>query len=129
MRGTARLLFAYDIGLWVDLDRCEKSLAGADRDAGIRHARRAPADIRFDAPPVRLQQEGEAHSLRGGRTLPAVEMLVEHWRTGRRLSAVTELTPVAYPPPSELQTHRRPTPQPQAPPALRLEPPVDPWLI
>jgi hypothetical protein len=76
VRGTARLLFAFDIGLWVDLDRCEKSLAGAGRADGIRHAHRAPADIRFEAPPVRLLQEGEARPLRAGRTLPAVEMLV-----------------------------------------------------
>lgn len=76
VQGTARHLFAYDIGLWIDLDRCEKSLAGAGRVAGIRHARRAPADIRFEAPPVRLVQVGEARPLRGARTLPAVEMLV-----------------------------------------------------
>lgn len=59
VRGVCHALFAYDVGLGIDLDHAERLVRGRDpsvvhRDA-IRHLRRTPEHFAFTPVPVRVQ--------------------------------------------------------------------------
>src|SRR5689334_6528007 len=55
-RGTARVLFAYDIGLSIELEKCKRFVAGLTADERIKHKGIAPRYFQFDPPPLHVVQ-------------------------------------------------------------------------
>lgn len=56
-RGTARILFAYDIGLSIELEKCKRFVAGLTADEHIKHKGVAPRYFQFDPAPLHVVQE------------------------------------------------------------------------
>jgi hypothetical protein len=55
-RGTARVLFAYDIGLSIELEKCKQFVAGLTADERIKHKGIAPQYFQFDPKPLHVLQ-------------------------------------------------------------------------
>jgi hypothetical protein len=55
-RGTARILFAYDIGLSIELEKCKRFVAGLTADERIKHKGVAPRYFQFDPAPLHVLQ-------------------------------------------------------------------------
>jgi hypothetical protein len=56
-KGTIHVLFAYDVGLAIDLQRCKQSISDLTELARIKHKGHAPHYFQFDPPPLRVTQE------------------------------------------------------------------------
>jgi hypothetical protein len=56
-KGQVHLLFAYDIGLSIDLERCKQHITSLTEQARIKHKGHAPAYFQFDPPPLRVTQD------------------------------------------------------------------------
>ncbi|MCC6677217.1 MAG: hypothetical protein IT436_08735 [Phycisphaerales bacterium] len=75
-RGVCHVLFAYDIGFSIDLERAQRLIAeGASREV-LGRKRHAPAYFTFDPPPVRVSEPGPAVKIGGYETEPGVEFLL-----------------------------------------------------
>lgn len=75
-RGVCQVLFAYDVGFSIDLERAQRLIAeGASREV-LGHKRPAPAYLTFDPPPVRVSEPGPAVRIGGYETEPGVEFLI-----------------------------------------------------
>lgn len=80
VRGTCWAMFAYDIGLSIDLDRAEAIVAGSvdlssQREA-IRHSRRAPQYFQFRPPPLRVTKQAEVISVGAWKTTATADFVL-----------------------------------------------------
>ncbi|MCR4295355.1 MAG: hypothetical protein NUW21_07450, partial [Elusimicrobia bacterium] len=66
--GVAYVQFAYDVGLSIDLDAAEKSVAANAARAPIRHQRRAPKYFEFQPYPLRVTQISPPRTIGEWRT-------------------------------------------------------------
>jgi hypothetical protein len=74
--GTCFALFAYDIGLSINLTEAEQQiLKGAER-SHLRHKTRAPQYFEYRPAPLRLVQEGSVFSISHYQASPMVEVMV-----------------------------------------------------
>jgi hypothetical protein len=74
-KGRCTVLFAYDVGLSIDLDAAERRITTMKERAAIRHKQRAPRYFDYRPPPVRVTQHGESldvGSYRSASTVDAV---------------------------------------------------------
>lgn len=71
--GWARIWFAYDIGLQIDLDQAENAMTVEVARERIRHRQRAPAYLQFQPAPLRLDERGEPLRVGGLLTDGTVE--------------------------------------------------------
>ena len=74
--GTCHVLFAYDIGFAIDLNRAAARIREARPAAGFRHPRRAPGGEEGRTTPLRLTQRAAPISLGDARTGNAVELVL-----------------------------------------------------
>jgi hypothetical protein len=56
-QGTVHVLFAYDVGLAIDLVRCQQHISDLVELARIKHKGHAPHYFQFDPAPLRVMQE------------------------------------------------------------------------
>src|SRR5262245_40915275 len=75
-RGMCYALFAYEVGLAIDLDECERRGSALTTRARARHKRRAPKYFEFHPPPLRVTQEIEGIAVGTQRTTGTVDMLL-----------------------------------------------------
>lgn len=73
VRGDAFVMFAYDLGLTIDLDAASGLLADATRRKAVRHRRRAPAWFEYEPTPLRVTREEAPIGVGALRTDPTVE--------------------------------------------------------
>jgi hypothetical protein len=62
-RGMCYAMFAYDIGLSIDLEACERRITALKQRATIRHKRRSPTYFEYRPAPLRVTQEAEPLAL------------------------------------------------------------------
>ena len=53
-KATVRVLFAYDIGLSIQLERCGRFVTGLTADERIKHKGHAPEYFQFDPAPLHV---------------------------------------------------------------------------
>lgn len=58
-RGTCFILFAFEIGLSIDLDGAERRIKQATERTRFRRNQRAPKYFDYDPPPLRISQHGQ----------------------------------------------------------------------
>jgi hypothetical protein len=75
-KGLVHVVFAYDIGLGVDLVRCKQHVADLTEVARIKHKGHAPTYFQFDPPPLRMTQEIAPLEIAGRRTASSVDLSV-----------------------------------------------------
>src|SRR5438093_4645317 len=75
-RGMCHALFAYEVGLAIDLDECERRVSALTQRARIRHKRRAPKYFEFHPAPLRVTQEIERLAVGALRTSGTVDVLL-----------------------------------------------------
>lgn len=73
-RGACHVMFAYDIGYGINLDKAQTMLAseGSTRP-GLKHGPRTPGSIQYEPPPVRVFRPVEPRTVAGITTAPDVE--------------------------------------------------------
>ncbi|TVQ30115.1 MAG: hypothetical protein EA376_13985 [Phycisphaeraceae bacterium] len=74
--GRCIALFAYDIGLAVDLDEAERRLAALIQRERIRHRRRTPRHITHQPAPLRITRPCEPLQLAGHTLSPSMDLVV-----------------------------------------------------
>ena len=75
-KGTCFALFAYDIGLSINLTEAERrTLAGTER-SHLRHKTRAPQYFEYRPAPLRLIQEGNVFDVGQYQVSPTIEVMV-----------------------------------------------------
>jgi hypothetical protein len=74
--GTCHVLFAYDVGLSIDLDEADRRIKALKERATLRHKRRAPRYFDYRPPPLRVLQEGPGVSLGSFATRGQVEAVL-----------------------------------------------------
>ena len=74
--GICYALFAYEVGLSINLDDAERRITTLKERARIRHKRRAPSYFEYSPPPLRVTQEADAVRLGPCATMPAVDVLL-----------------------------------------------------
>ena len=75
-RGEVHVLFAYDVGLSIDLVRAKQRITDLTELAEIKHRGHAPRYFQFDPPPLRVTQVVPELEVDGRRTRGVVEVLV-----------------------------------------------------
>jgi hypothetical protein len=75
-KGFVHAVFAYDVGLSIDLARCRQHVTDLTEVTRIKHKGHAPQYFQFDPPPLRIVQEIPPIELEGRRTLPTVDVSV-----------------------------------------------------
>lgn len=76
VRGEAFVMFAYDLGLTIDLERAGSLLSDATRRKAVRHRRRAPSWFEYEPAPLRITREAPPIGVGALRTEPTVECTV-----------------------------------------------------
>ncbi len=74
--GVCHAMFAYDIGLGIDLEEAGRRTADTTEPERIRHSRRAPEWLEFKPAPLRVIQSGEPISIAGFTTARRVESVL-----------------------------------------------------
>ena len=74
--GICYALFAYEVGLSINLDEAERRITTLKERARIRHKRRAPSYFEYTPPPLRVTEEADAIALGPFTTMPAVDVLL-----------------------------------------------------
>src|ERR1051325_9031206 len=74
--GTCYALFAYEVGLSINLDEAERRITTLKERARIRHKRRAPSYFEYTPPPLRVTEEADAVVLGPFTTMPAADVLL-----------------------------------------------------
>ena len=74
--GSCFALFAYDVGLGIELDEADRRITALKERARIRHKRRAPRYFDYEPPPLRVIQEAEPVSLGRWTTAPGAECVL-----------------------------------------------------
>jgi hypothetical protein len=64
-RGIATLIYAYDVGQWIDLRACAERLTQPSLPSSLRHQRRAPDYFQFEPAPLRFDQGQTTITLAG----------------------------------------------------------------
>ena len=75
-KGFVHLVYGYDVGLSVDLERCRRHVTDQTEVAKIKHKGHAPGYFQFDPPPLRIIQEIQAIEIAGRRTSTTVDVTV-----------------------------------------------------
>ena len=75
-KGTCFALFAYDVGLSVNLTDAERRIIAGTERGRLRHKTRAPQYFEYRPAPLRLVQEGNVFDLSQYRASPTVEAMV-----------------------------------------------------
>jgi hypothetical protein len=75
-RGACYALFAYDIGMSVDLDAAERTVQEATSRETIKHNRRSPAYFAYRPAPLRLTQTAEPITLGAFATAALVDCVM-----------------------------------------------------
>jgi len=75
-KGACFALFAYDIGLSINLTEAERRIAAGTERGRLRHRTRAPQYFEYRPAPLRLVQEGRTLSVGHFQSSPAVEAMV-----------------------------------------------------
>ncbi|WP_447987206.1 hypothetical protein [Nitrospira sp. Nam74] len=76
MKGTCYALFAYDIGLSINLDEAERHITAIKQRSRIRHKRRAPQYFDYRPAPLRVTQGVEPLALAEFRTATSVDLVI-----------------------------------------------------
>ncbi len=92
-RGTCWVMFAYDIGMSIDLNTCENRITENIHRQTIHHKRRAPQYFEYDPPPLRVTRVGEPVVIGQYRTTDTIEILIFDFGT----VSVTYAIPLAGP--------------------------------
>jgi hypothetical protein len=74
--GSCFALFAYEVGLAIDLDRAEERITSIKERARIRHKRRAPSYFEYSPAPLRVAQEADSVAIGSFTTRAAVDLLL-----------------------------------------------------
>lgn len=74
--GTCYALFAYDIGLSVNIEEAERRITAGTERGRIRHKARAPQYFEYHPAPLRLTQEGVALTVGSHQSSPSIELMV-----------------------------------------------------
>src|SRR5437867_2126547 len=74
--GCCFALFAYEVGLGIDLDRAEERITSLKERARIRHKRRAPSYFEYSPAPLRVAQEADAVAIGPLATIASVDILL-----------------------------------------------------
>ncbi len=75
-RGSCSVVFAYDLGRWVDLDQAERRITASTARGRIKHKRRAPPYFDYSPPPLRVTIEGDPLAVGAFRTNAVVDLLL-----------------------------------------------------
>lgn len=75
-KGTCYALFAYEVGLSINLDECERRITALTQRERLRQKRRAPQYFEYRPAPVRVLQEARALSVGAHRTAENVDLVV-----------------------------------------------------
>ena len=75
-QGTCYALFAYDIGLAINLDEAERHVTAIKERGRIRHKARAPQCFDYRPAPLRLMQDGQALEFGAYHSQAAVEVML-----------------------------------------------------
>jgi len=75
-QGVCHVLFAYDLGLAIDLRRAERLITATTQRARIKHKRRAPHYFEYQPPPLRLTHGIEPQGVAGFHTTASAELVV-----------------------------------------------------
>lgn len=73
-QATVRVLFAYDIGLSIHLERCSRNVEGLTADERIKHKGHAPDYFQFDPAPLHVVQGIDAVVVGRWSSAPSVEI-------------------------------------------------------
>src|SRR5262249_59587112 len=74
--GTCYAVFAYDVGLSIVLEECERRITALTQRATIRHKHRAPDYFEYRPAPLRVSQDVEPLLVGGYRTHTSVDMVL-----------------------------------------------------
>jgi hypothetical protein len=75
-QGLVHLLFAYDVGMAIDLGAAQQQITDLTALAHIKHKGHAPTYFQFDPPPLRVTQEAEVLAVGRHRSAPSVDTVV-----------------------------------------------------
>ncbi len=75
-RGTCYALFAYEVGLAIDLDRCEREVTALTQRQRLKQRRRAPQYFDYQPPPLRVTQDVAAPEIGQYRTAETVDLVL-----------------------------------------------------
>ncbi len=75
-KGTCYALFAYDIGLSINLEEAERRITAGTERGRLRHKARAPQYFEYRPAPLRLTQEGGVLTVGLYSSSPSVELMV-----------------------------------------------------
>jgi hypothetical protein len=75
-KGTCHVLFAYEVGLSIDLDQCERKITTLTQREHLRHKRRAPQYFEYRPAPLRVTQEAGTLLVNGHRTADSVDLVL-----------------------------------------------------
>jgi hypothetical protein len=75
-KGTCYALFAYDIGLSINLEEAERRITAGTERGRLRHKTRAPQYFEYRPAPLRLTQEGGILTVGLYQSSPSVELMV-----------------------------------------------------
>ncbi|HBA83905.1 MAG TPA: hypothetical protein DCZ95_07425 [Verrucomicrobia bacterium] len=78
-KGICQALYAYDIGLSVDLAKCRKLVSALAPDSSIRHNRHVPKYFDYNPPPLLVTQTGESLKIGHFKTVPTVDILINDY--------------------------------------------------
>src|SRR5215471_12502673 len=74
--GTCYAVFAYDVGLSIALEECERRITALTQRATIRHKHRAPDYFEYRPATLRVTQDVEPLLVGGYRTHTSVDMVL-----------------------------------------------------
>lgn len=75
-KGTCYALFAYEVGLAIDLDACERQISALTQRQRLHQKRRAPQYFDYRPAPVRVIQDAEPLPVGAYRAAETVELVV-----------------------------------------------------
>ncbi|HTF88243.1 MAG TPA: hypothetical protein VK843_07515 [Planctomycetota bacterium] len=75
-KSVVHVVYAYDVGLSIDLERAKQSITDLTELAAIKHKGYAPIYFQFDPPPLRVTQTTAPLKCTGHATRPAVDIVI-----------------------------------------------------
>jgi hypothetical protein len=76
VEGRCNVLFAYDIGMSIDLDRCERLITEMKQREKLRHRRRAPKHFEYRPLPLRITQQTQPFGAAQFVSSPSVDVVL-----------------------------------------------------
>lgn len=76
VRGVCSAMFAYDVGLGIDLDEASRRIREFQQRGGFRHRRRAPKSFEYTPAPLRVTQAAPPLTIGSHTTAPTVECVL-----------------------------------------------------